>query len=31
MSFYAYLHAGDNRYQERFGLDFEEFKPSQRF
>ena len=31
MSFYAYLRAGDNRYQERFGLDFEEFKPGQRF
>jgi itaconyl-CoA hydratase len=31
MSFYAYLRAGDKRYQERFGLDFEEFKPGQRF
>ena len=31
MSFYAYLRAGDARYQERFGLDFEEFKPGQRF
>lgn len=31
MSFYAYLRAGEARYQERFGLDFEEFKPGQRF
>ena len=31
MSLYAYLRAGDGRYQERFGLDFEEFKPGQRF
>lgn len=31
MSFFAYLRAGENRYQERFGLDFEEFKPGQRF
>ena len=26
MSFYAYLRAGEARYQERFGLDFEEFE-----
>jgi itaconyl-CoA hydratase len=31
MSFYAYLRAGEARYQERFGLDFEEFAPGQRF
>jgi itaconyl-CoA hydratase len=31
MSFHAYLRAGENRYQERFGLDFEEFKAGQRF
>lgn len=31
MSFYAYLRAGDARYQERFGLDFEEFAAGQRF
>ena len=31
MSFYAYLRAGDARYQERFGLDFEEFRIGQRF
>ena len=31
MSFYAYLRAGDARYQERFGLDFEEFAVGQRF
>ena len=31
MSFYAYLRAGEARYQERFGLDFEEFKPGERF
>jgi len=31
MSFYAYLRAAEARYQERFGLDFEEFKPGQRF
>jgi itaconyl-CoA hydratase len=31
MSLYAYLRAGDNRYQERFGLDFEEFAVGQRF
>ena len=31
MSFYAYLRAGEARYQERFGLDFEEFKAGQRF
>lgn len=31
MSFHAYLRAGDARYQERFGLDFEEFAVGQRF
>ncbi len=31
MSFYAYLRAGEARYQERFGLDFEEFAGGQRF
>ena len=31
MSFFAYLRLGDTRYQERFGLDFEEFAPGQRF
>jgi itaconyl-CoA hydratase len=31
MSYYAYLRAGDARYQERFGLDFDEFAPGQRF
>jgi len=31
VSFYAYLRAGEARYQERFGLDFEEFKSGQRF
>ena len=31
MSFHAYLRAGDARYQERFGLDFEEFAIGQRF
>jgi len=31
MSFYAYLRAGEARYQERFGLDFEEFAAGQRF
>ncbi|HEX2198296.1 MAG TPA: MaoC family dehydratase [Burkholderiales bacterium] len=31
MSFYAYLRAGETRYQERFGLDFEEFAAGQRF
>ena len=31
MSLYAYLRAGDARYQERFGLDFEEFAVGQRF
>jgi itaconyl-CoA hydratase len=30
MSFYAYARAGDARYQERFGLDFEEFAVGQR-
>jgi len=31
MSMYAYLRAGEARFQERFGLDFEEFEPGQRF
>jgi itaconyl-CoA hydratase len=31
MSLYAYLRAGEARYQERFGLDFEEFAVGQRF
>jgi itaconyl-CoA hydratase len=31
MSFYAYVRAGEARYQERFGLDFEEFAVGQRF
>jgi itaconyl-CoA hydratase len=31
MTFHAYLRAGDSRYQERFGLDFEEFAVGQRF
>jgi itaconyl-CoA hydratase len=31
MSFYAYLRAGEARFQERFGLDFEEFVVGQRF
>jgi itaconyl-CoA hydratase len=31
MSFHAYVRAGDARYQERFGLDFEEFAVGQRF
>ena len=31
MSFYAYLRAGEARYQERFGLEFEEFAVGQRF
>jgi itaconyl-CoA hydratase len=31
MSFYAYVRAGEARYQERFGLDFEEFALGQRF
>ena len=31
MSFYAFLRAGDARYQERLGLDFEEFAAGQRF
>ncbi len=31
MTFHAYLRAGDARYQERFGLDFEEFAVGQRF
>ena len=31
MSFYAYTRAGESRFQERFGLDFEEFAAGQRF
>lgn len=31
MSFYAYVRAGEARYQERFGLAFEEFEAGQRF
>ena len=31
MSFYAYASVGDRRYQERFGLDFEDFRPGQVF
>ena len=31
MSFYAYYQVGDNAYRERFGLDFEDFAPGQRF
>jgi itaconyl-CoA hydratase len=31
MSFYAYTKAGESRYQERFGLDFEEFAVGQKF
>lgn len=31
MTFYAYSAAGEQRYQERFGLDFEDFRPGQRF
>jgi itaconyl-CoA hydratase len=31
MAFYAFLRAGDQRYHERFGLEFEEFAPGQRF
>src|SRR5207237_7654459 len=31
MSLYAYRRAGEARYQERFGLDFEEFTAGQRF
>ncbi|HVL35876.1 MAG TPA: MaoC family dehydratase [Burkholderiales bacterium] len=31
MSLHAYLRAGEARYQERFGLDFEEFAAGQRF
>lgn len=31
MSMFAYLRAGEARFQERFGLDFEEFAPGQRF
>lgn len=31
MSFYAFERIGEQRYQERWGLDFEEFQPGQRF
>jgi itaconyl-CoA hydratase len=31
MSFYAYTREAENRYRERFGLDFEDFAPGQRF
>ncbi len=31
MSFYAYTRVAENRYRERFGLDFEDFAPGQRF
>jgi itaconyl-CoA hydratase len=31
MSFYAYTRAGEARFQERFGLDFEEFAAGQKF
>jgi len=31
MSFYAYFDRGDQSYQERFGLDFEDFSPGQIF
>ena len=31
MTFSAYALAGDGRYRERFGLDFEDFVPGQRF
>ena len=31
MAFHAFLRAGEKRYQERFGLDFEEFAVGQRF
>ena len=31
MSMFAYLRAGEARFQERFGLDFEEFAAGQRF
>jgi itaconyl-CoA hydratase len=31
MSLYAYLRVGEARFQERFGLDFEEFAAGQRF
>ena len=31
MSLYAYTRIGDNRYRERFGLDFEDFQVGQRF
>ena len=31
MTFSAYTLAGDGKYRERFGLDFEDFAPGQRF
>lgn len=31
MSLYAYTRIGEARYRERFGLDFEDFRPGQRF
>ncbi|MDB5804507.1 MAG: MaoC family dehydratase [Betaproteobacteria bacterium] len=31
MSFYAYSRIAENRYRERFGLDFEDFSPGQHF
>ena len=31
MSFYAYARVAENRYQEHFGLDFEDFQPGQVF
>ena len=31
MSFYAYNRIGENQFRERFGLDFEDFKPGQYF
>lgn len=31
MSFFAYAALSDNRYQERWSLDFEDFKPGQKF
>jgi itaconyl-CoA hydratase len=31
MSFFAYTRIAENRYRERFGLDFEDFAPGQRF
>ena len=31
MSFHAYTRLSENRYRERFGLDFEDFAAGQRF